>query len=103
MNLLEAQLHGLIEAGSGRRVRRHAGADAPCGDAHRGRIAAPRRAGVLHRVAGLDVKLAVPEKALVDTLYLRPARTKLFRALPVRRNFHNEANEQKYSMTEQSG
>jgi predicted transcriptional regulator of viral defense system len=32
--------------------------------------------------ADLDVKLAVPEKALVDTLYLRPARTGLFRALP---------------------
>ena len=32
--------------------------------------------------ANLEVKLALPEKALVDTLYLRPARTRLFRALP---------------------
>lgn len=32
--------------------------------------------------ADLDVKLATPEKALIDTLYLRPARTGLFRALP---------------------
>jgi hypothetical protein len=30
----------------------------------------------------LGVKVATAEKALVDTLYLRPARTRLFRALP---------------------
>jgi hypothetical protein len=46
----------------------------------------------LHRVApsfffgleqrGLGPKIAVPEKALVDTLYLRPARSRRFRALP---------------------
>jgi predicted transcriptional regulator of viral defense system len=46
----------------------------------------------LHRVApsfffgfeqrGLGPKIAVPEKALVDTLYLHPARSRRFRALP---------------------
>jgi len=32
--------------------------------------------------AAPSYKIALPEKALVDTLYLRPARSKLFRALP---------------------
>jgi predicted transcriptional regulator of viral defense system len=32
--------------------------------------------------AGLDGRLATPEKALMDFLYLTPARSKLFRALP---------------------
>ena len=30
----------------------------------------------------LGVKIASPEKALLDALYLRPARSRLFRALP---------------------
>ncbi len=33
-------------------------------------------------VRGSEVKMAVPEKALLDFLYLSPARSKLFRALP---------------------
>jgi hypothetical protein len=32
--------------------------------------------------AGAGGRLATPEKALVDFLYLTPARSKLFRALP---------------------
>ena len=33
-------------------------------------------------VTGSDIALATPEKALLDTLYLAPARSKLFRSLP---------------------
>lgn len=45
-------------------------------------------------IAGSGVKIATPEKALVDFLYLSPTRTRLFAALPelhLPANFHLQA------------
>ncbi|HEX9622015.1 MAG TPA: hypothetical protein VF989_17835, partial [Polyangiaceae bacterium] len=46
------------------------------------RSQAPRFFAGFELMDGNGVKLATPEKALVDTLYLAPARSRLFCALP---------------------
>ena len=71
-------------AGAQPHLRRVACPIAPLSHASWYRLHPSRDAGVLLRVEdhGNGAHLAAPEKALVDFLYLGPARSRLFRALP---------------------
>jgi hypothetical protein len=82
---LTAPFPAYVSLQSGADIRGDAGPVAPSGHAARNRVASSRAAVVLLRLqeAGrAGGRLATPEKALVDFLYLASTRSRLFRALP---------------------